>query len=74
MGNFKTSTWVALAVLVALIFVPAMFIDVENMRHNTAPDSNGLDAPPAHHLLPPANTPPRTPPEPFVPPANHPVD
>lgn len=78
MENLRPSTLIALVILLALIFVPAFFIDVQDMRGNQIPDANGRDAPPAY--APPAprdgqsNRPADPPPETPVPRSNNLID
>ncbi len=76
----RPSTIVTLIVLMALIFVPAFFINMEEIKpdENAPLDSNGRDAPappqqpaPGPQQQPAANTPPGKQP---VPPDNAPVD
>ncbi|MBE7490135.1 MAG: hypothetical protein HS108_00005 [Planctomycetes bacterium] len=68
MESMRPSTLVALVILVALIFVPAFFISVNDVRDNALPDANGREPPPPPPREPvaPANR------SPVLPPANDP--
>mgnify|MGYP001382732039 CR=1 FL=1 len=46
MDKLRPSTIAALVVLIALIFVPSFFIDVNEMKRNIPPDANGREPPP----------------------------
>lgn len=52
---------IAMVFLIAVIFVPAMFIDVKGIQESIPPDANGLTPPPIEPIAPPpspANAPP----------------
>lgn len=42
----RPATMIALVFLLAVIFVPAMFIDIGAIKEGIPPDSNGLTPPP----------------------------
>lgn len=44
---------IAMVFLIAVIFVPAMFIDVKEIKESIPPDANGLTPPPIGPIAPP---------------------
>ena len=48
----RPATMIALVFLVAVIFVPAMFIDIKGISEGVPPDSNGLTPPPLEPMSP----------------------
>jgi hypothetical protein len=51
--EMKPATMIAMVFLIAVIFVPAMFIDVKGIEESIPPDANGLTPPPIGPIAPP---------------------